>query len=192
MFWNAFIWYIGADVKSLSEKAHKLSNFLWSRKRAIETSQLREKSVLLEKKFLEQERDIHTGGLKMQERCYKEINHSDCALKTENKQQINVFFRWHWPQTRGSNKKESIIWTEKNNIPQDSPKVQMHNRFETFFIDWGCDVLCVLLDNSTLISLLCWHVSRYDEDLGLVYMAARLAGGYAAVLRALNEVFYTL
>lgn len=60
-----------------------------------------------------------------------------------------------------------------------------------FFIDWGCEVLCVLLDNSALISLLCWHVSRYDEDLGLVYMAARLAGGYAAVLRALNEVFNT-
>lgn len=68
----------------------------------------------------------------------------------------------------------------------------MHNRFETFFIDWGREVLCVLLDNSTLISLLYWHVSRYDEDLGLLYMAARLAGGYAAVLRALNEVFYTL
>lgn len=40
----------------------------------------------------------------------------------------------------------------------------------------------VLLDNSGFIS-------RYNEDLGLVYMAARLAGGYAAVLRALNEVF---
>ncbi len=68
----------------------------------------------------------------------------------------------------------------------------MHNRFETFFIDWGCEVLCVLLDNSALIALLCWYVSRYGEDLGLVYMAARLAGGYAAVLRALNEVFHTL
>jgi len=29
---------------------------------------------------------------------------------------------------------------------------------------------------------------RYDEDLSVVYMAARLAGGYAAVRRALNEV----
>lgn len=29
---------------------------------------------------------------------------------------------------------------------------------------------------------------RYDEDLGVVYMAARLAGGYAAVRRAINEV----
>lgn len=33
--------------------------------------------------------------------------------------------------------------------------------------------------------LLCF---RYDEELGVVYMAARLAGGYAAVRRALNEV----
>ncbi|MEQ2175468.1 hypothetical protein GOODEAATRI_018230, partial [Goodea atripinnis] len=30
--------------------------------------------------------------------------------------------------------------------------------------------------------------SRYDEELGVVYMAARLAGGYAAVRRVLNEV----
>lgn len=29
---------------------------------------------------------------------------------------------------------------------------------------------------------------RYDEELGVVYMAARLAGGYAAVRRAINEV----
>lgn len=29
---------------------------------------------------------------------------------------------------------------------------------------------------------------RYDEELGVVYMAARLAGGYAAVRRAVNEV----
>lgn len=29
---------------------------------------------------------------------------------------------------------------------------------------------------------------RYDEELGVVYMAARLAGGYSAVRRALNEV----
>lgn len=29
---------------------------------------------------------------------------------------------------------------------------------------------------------------RYDEELAVVYMAARLAGGYAAVRRAINEV----
>uniref|UniRef100_A0A8C1E4H7 Methyltransferase like 17 n=1 Tax=Cyprinus carpio carpio TaxID=630221 RepID=A0A8C1E4H7_CYPCA len=64
-----------ADVKSLSEKAHKLSNFLWSRKRATETSQLREKAVLLEKKFLEQERDIHTDGIdrKLEARIRKRV-----------------------------------------------------------------------------------------------------------------------
>jgi len=48
-----------------------------------------------------------------------------------------------------------------------------------------CEVLYVLLDNSGFIL-------RYNEDLGLVYMAARLAGGYAAVLRALNEVYYSM
>ncbi|KAI4809430.1 hypothetical protein KUCAC02_018311 [Chaenocephalus aceratus] len=33
-----------------------------------------------------------------------------------------------------------------------------------------------------------WKTTRYDEELGVVYMAARLAGGYAAVKRALNEI----
>uniref|UniRef100_A0A8C2AIJ8 Ribosome assembly protein METTL17, mitochondrial n=1 Tax=Cyprinus carpio TaxID=7962 RepID=A0A8C2AIJ8_CYPCA len=99
------------NVKSLSEKAHKLSNFLWSRKRATETSQLREKGVLLEKKFLEQERDIHTEA-RIRKRVLSELRR-----------------------------------TTYHRTPL-----------------------------------------RYDEDLGLVYMAARLAGGYAAVLRALNEI----
>ncbi|KAF3698667.1 Methyltransferase-like protein 17, mitochondrial [Channa argus] len=33
-----------------------------------------------------------------------------------------------------------------------------------------------------------WTPMKYDEELGVVYMAARLAGGYAAVRRALNEI----
>lgn len=107
-----------ADVKSLSEKAHKLSNFLWSRKQAIETSQLREKAVLLEKKFLEQERDIHTDDIdhKLEARIRKRVL-SELRRTTYHRTPL-----------------------------------------------------------------------RYDEDLGLLYMAARLAGGYAAVLRALNEI----
>ena len=40
-------------------------------------------------------------------------------------------------------------------------------------------VLCLSLSRS---------LSRFDEGLGVVYMAARLAGGYSAVRRALNEV----
>uniref|UniRef100_A0A8C2CU11 Methyltransferase like 17 n=1 Tax=Cyprinus carpio TaxID=7962 RepID=A0A8C2CU11_CYPCA len=107
-----------AEVKSLTERAHKLSNFLWSRKRAIETSQLREKAILLEKKFLEQERDIHTDAIdhKLEARIRKRVL-SELRRTTYNRTPL-----------------------------------------------------------------------RYDEDLGLVYMAARLAGGYAAVLRALNEI----
>ncbi|XP_035026328.1 methyltransferase-like protein 17, mitochondrial [Hippoglossus stenolepis] len=33
-----------------------------------------------------------------------------------------------------------------------------------------------------------WTALKYDEELCVVYMAARLAGGYAAVRRALNEI----
>ncbi|XP_016135987.1 methyltransferase-like protein 17, mitochondrial [Sinocyclocheilus grahami] len=108
----------GADVKSLSEKAHKLSNFLWSRKRVIETSQLREKAVLLENTFLEQERDIHTDGI-------------------DRKLEARI--------------RERVLSELRRTTYRRTPL-------------------------------------RYDEDLGLVYMAARLVGGYAAVLRALNEI----
>uniref|UniRef100_A0A672QPS3 Methyltransferase-like protein 17, mitochondrial n=1 Tax=Sinocyclocheilus grahami TaxID=75366 RepID=A0A672QPS3_SINGR len=107
-----------ADVKSLSEKAHKLSNFLWSRKRVIETSQLREKAVLLENTFLEQERDIHTDGI-------------------DRKLEARI--------------RERVLSELRRTTYRRTPL-------------------------------------RYDEDLGLVYMAARLVGGYAAVLRALNEI----
>uniref|UniRef100_A0AAQ4QCL1 Ribosome assembly protein METTL17, mitochondrial n=1 Tax=Gasterosteus aculeatus aculeatus TaxID=481459 RepID=A0AAQ4QCL1_GASAC len=33
-----------------------------------------------------------------------------------------------------------------------------------------------------------WTPMKYDEELAVVYMAARLAGGYAAVRRAINEI----
>nr|XP_019962779.1 PREDICTED: methyltransferase-like protein 17, mitochondrial [Paralichthys olivaceus] len=33
-----------------------------------------------------------------------------------------------------------------------------------------------------------WKALKYDEELCVVYLAARLAGGYAAVRRALNEI----
>uniref|UniRef100_A0A8C8IH20 Ribosome assembly protein METTL17, mitochondrial n=1 Tax=Oncorhynchus tshawytscha TaxID=74940 RepID=A0A8C8IH20_ONCTS len=33
-----------------------------------------------------------------------------------------------------------------------------------------------------------WSPMRYDEELGVVYMVAKLAGGYAAVKRVLNEI----
>ncbi|XP_056452728.1 methyltransferase-like protein 17, mitochondrial [Gadus chalcogrammus] len=33
-----------------------------------------------------------------------------------------------------------------------------------------------------------WTPVRFDEELGVVYMAARLAGGYTSVRRALNEI----
>ncbi|KAJ8336517.1 hypothetical protein SKAU_G00377370 [Synaphobranchus kaupii] len=33
-----------------------------------------------------------------------------------------------------------------------------------------------------------WTPLRYDEDVAVVYLAARVAGGYAAVRRALNEI----
>lgn len=51
-------------------------------------------------------------------------------------------------------------------------------------------VFCLLFDFKTLVTLYTALLLRfrYDEELGVVYMAARLAGGYAAVRRALNEV----
>ncbi|XP_065133167.1 ribosome assembly protein METTL17, mitochondrial isoform X1 [Paramisgurnus dabryanus] len=107
-----------AEVKDLTERAHKLSNFLWSRKRAVETSQLREKAILLERKFLDKDSDTHTDVI-------------DHELEARIRKQVLSELR----------------------------RTTYHRT----------------------------HL-RYDKELGLLYMAARLAGGYAAVTRALNEI----
>ncbi|XP_051984445.1 methyltransferase-like protein 17, mitochondrial [Xyrauchen texanus] len=107
-----------AEVKGLAERAHKLSNFLWSRKRALETSQLRKKAILLERTFLEEESDRHKDG------------------------------NYHEQEAR-----------IRKRVLSELRRTTYHR--------------------TTL---------RYNEDLGLVYMAARLAGGYAAIFRALNEI----
>ncbi|KAA0719474.1 Methyltransferase-like protein 17, mitochondrial [Triplophysa tibetana] len=107
-----------AEVKGLTERAQKLANFLWSRKRAAEPSQLREKARLLERKYLDEERDSH-----------KDV---------------------------GDRQLEARI---KKKVLSELRQTTYHRT-----------------------------VLRYDKDLGLLYVAARLAGGYAAVIRALNEI----
>ncbi|XP_060729619.1 methyltransferase-like protein 17, mitochondrial isoform X2 [Tachysurus vachellii] len=102
-----------SEVKDLPERAHKLTNFLWSRKRAVESHELRERAIALEKKWKEQERVTDTNHESFETRIRKKI--------------------------LSELKKTTYHWTPLN-------------------------------------------------DLGLVYMVARLAGGYAAVMRALNEI----
>ncbi|KAK3567169.1 hypothetical protein QTP86_011306 [Hemibagrus guttatus] len=105
-----------SEVKDLSERARKLTNFLWSRKRAVERHELRERAIALEKKWKEQERV-----------------------------------------------------TDENHVSSDSrirKKVLSELKRMTYH----------------------WTPLKYDSDLGVVYMAARLAGSYAAVMRALNEI----
>ncbi|XP_062849778.1 methyltransferase-like protein 17, mitochondrial [Trichomycterus rosablanca] len=107
-----------SEVKDLAERAHRLTNFLWSRKRAVETQELRERAAALEKQ-----------------------------------------------------------WMEKENEPQrDEDEVLFEARIRT-------KVLAELKRTTYH-----WTPLKYDADLGVVYMAARLAGGYAAVLRALHEI----
>ncbi|MCI4377729.1 hypothetical protein PGIGA_G00206940 [Pangasianodon gigas] len=107
-----------SEVKDLSERARKLTNFLWSRKRAVESHELRERAIALEKKWKEKEEE---------------------RLSDEN----HVSF--------------------ENRIRK---KVLSELKRTTYH----------------------WTPLKYDADLGVVYMAARLAGGYAAVMRALNEI----
>lgn len=71
-------------MKGLTERAQKLSNFLWSRKRAVETSQLREKAQLLERKFLDEGRDNHKGGLYMMKIMIMADNNVDRLIKPGN------------------------------------------------------------------------------------------------------------
>ncbi|KAM9349332.1 ribosome assembly protein METTL17, mitochondrial [Symphorus nematophorus] len=107
-----------AQVTRLSDRTRSLTNFLWSRKRAIDDSTLRKKAVGLEKELWEKAME-KTGYIDEQ------------ALEDRIRK-----------------------------------KVFSELRRTTYH----------------------WTPMKYDEELGVVYMAARLAGGYAAVRRAINEI----
>ncbi|KAM9719998.1 ribosome assembly protein METTL17, mitochondrial [Menidia menidia] len=107
-----------AQVPQLPERVRKLTNFLWSRKRAVEDVALRQRAVSLEKELWEKA---------MQKRADMD------EQLLEDRIRKRVFSEL---------KKTTYHWTRL----------------------------------------------KFDEELGVVYMAARLAGGYAAVRRALNEI----
>ncbi|XP_053348170.1 methyltransferase-like protein 17, mitochondrial [Clarias gariepinus] len=107
-----------SEVKDLSERARRLTNFLWSRKRAAESRELRERAAALERKWKEAE-----------EERVSEENYDSSETRIRRK------------------------------VLSELKRTTYH-----------------------------WKPLKYDADLGLVYMAARLAGGYAAVMRALNEI----
>uniref|UniRef100_A0AAY4AW16 Methyltransferase like 17 n=1 Tax=Denticeps clupeoides TaxID=299321 RepID=A0AAY4AW16_9TELE len=107
-----------AQVNSLADRARRLSNLLWSRKRKVEDAQLRARAKTLEKSLLEAEKSLN---------------------RDEDESQLEARIR---------------------------KKVFYELRRTTYH----------------------WSPLRYDEELGVVYMASRLAGGYAAVKRALYEI----
>ncbi|XP_035994474.1 uncharacterized protein mettl17 isoform X2 [Fundulus heteroclitus] len=107
-----------AQVPQLAERTRRLTNLLWSRKRAVEDLTLRQKAVSLEKDLWEKAMQ-NTGEVDeqlLEDRIRKKVL-SELRRTTHR-----------------------------------------------------------------------WTPLKYDEELGVVYMAARLAGGYAAVRRALNEI----
>uniref|UniRef100_A0A673AYY2 Ribosome assembly protein METTL17, mitochondrial n=1 Tax=Sphaeramia orbicularis TaxID=375764 RepID=A0A673AYY2_9TELE len=103
------------SIMRLQERTQSLTNFLWSRKRAIEDVTLKQKAISLEKELWEKE-------------MAKRGDFHNTEVYSKYMDNLNLF-----------------VW----------------------------------------LMVLCF---RYDEDLGVVYMAARLAGAYAAVRRALNEI----
>ncbi|XP_061550033.1 methyltransferase-like protein 17, mitochondrial isoform X2 [Phycodurus eques] len=107
-----------SQVAQLPDRARKLTNFLWSRKRATEDSAVRKMAVSLEKEL------------------------------------------WEKAMEKGGDLDEQAI----------ADRIQRRVLSElrrTFYH---------------------WTPLKYDEELGAVYMAAKMAGGYAAVRRALNEI----
>ncbi|XP_074508143.1 ribosome assembly protein METTL17, mitochondrial [Sebastes fasciatus] len=107
-----------AQVTRLTDRAQSLTNFLWSRKRAVEDSTLRKKAVSLEKELWEK------------------------AM-----------------EKRGDIDEQLLEDRIRKKVISELKRTTYH-----------------------------WTPMKYDEDLGVVYMAARLAGGYAAVRRAINEI----
>ncbi|TDH05657.1 hypothetical protein EPR50_G00124610 [Perca flavescens] len=108
----------GAQVPRLPDRSRSLTNFLWSRKQAVETLTLRQKAVSLEKEL------------------------------------------WEKAMERRGDIDEQLL---EDRIRK---KVFSELRRTTYH----------------------WTPMKYDEELGVVYMAARLAGGFAAVRRAMNEI----
>ncbi|KAK5860335.1 hypothetical protein PBY51_021822 [Eleginops maclovinus] len=107
-----------AAVPRLTDRAHSLTNFLWSRKSAVEESSLRKKAVKLEKELWEKAMD-----------------------------------------KRGDIDEQLLEDRIRKKVFSELKRTTYH-----------------------------WKTTKYDEELGVVYMASRLAGGYAAVKRALNEI----
>ncbi|XP_040910543.1 methyltransferase-like protein 17, mitochondrial [Toxotes jaculatrix] len=107
-----------AEVPRLTDRTRSLTNFLWSRKRAIEDMTLRKKAVGLEKELWEK------------------------AM-----------------EKRGDIDEEALEDRIRKKVLSELRRTTYH-----------------------------WTSLKYDEELVVVYMAARLAGGYAAVKRALNEI----
>nr|XP_057937808.1 methyltransferase-like protein 17, mitochondrial [Doryrhamphus excisus] len=107
-----------AQVPQLPDRTLKLTNFLWSRKRAVEDSTLRQKALSLEKEL------------------------------------------WEKAMQKAENVDKQVL----------VDRIQR----EVF--------------SELRRTIYRWTPLKYDEELGVVYMAARMAGGYAAVRRALNEI----
>ncbi|KAK9538538.1 hypothetical protein VZT92_003701 [Zoarces viviparus] len=107
-----------AQVTRLTDRSRSLTNFLWSRKRAVEDSTLRQRAVSLEKELWEK------------------------AM-----------------EKRGEIDEQLLGDRIRKKVFSELRKTTYH-----------------------------WTTMKYDEELGVVYMAARLAGGYAAVRRAINEI----
>lgn len=108
----------GAEVSKLADRARKLTNFLWSRKRQTEDLVLRKKAIALEKRFWERETE------------------------------------------KGRDTDPQLLET------QIRKKVLAELKRTTYR----------------------WTPLRYNDDIAVLYLAARVAGGYAAVCRALNEI----
>ncbi|KAI5608993.1 methyltransferase-like protein 17, mitochondrial isoform X2 [Silurus asotus] len=64
-----------SEMKDLSERAHKLTNFLWSRKRAVESRDLRERANKLEKKWKEkvEEQESNKNPASLDTRIRKKV-----------------------------------------------------------------------------------------------------------------------
>ncbi|XP_070701659.1 ribosome assembly protein METTL17, mitochondrial isoform X2 [Pempheris klunzingeri] len=107
-----------AQVPRLTDRSQSLTNYLWSRKRAVEDLTLRRKAVSLERELWEK------------------------AM-----------------EKKGDVDEQALEDRIRRKVLSELKRTTYH-----------------------------WTPMKFDEELGVVYMAARLAGGYAAVRRAMNEI----
>lgn len=125
--WNTFFTFSEAQVPRLTDRANLLTNFLWSRKRAVEDLALRKKAMSLEKHLWEKAIEKENGGWFTSRVVTAAVRGQKCHSTWYISWRLfHCFCRFRWRIAWRPNQEKSLAWTQKNHISLDSPEVGLY------------------------------------------------------------------